>query len=209
MPVPPVPGESGGASSRPRRSTANKLLLGGCALLGVLAVLVVGGLGVALVVGSGGSSNSAASGSGKSSALSGPPTIVCEVGQSCDLGGSTLTITKANKTDLISTSFGNSEGNFVLVEFDYTYGGTQPASVQGYSAWKLEDGKGRTYNYADETTSNYEIDNNRNLLYQKLNPGTKKGGAMVFEVAPDANDFILHVKDLIRPQTSKQAEVYL
>jgi hypothetical protein len=42
-----------------------------------------------------------------------------------------------------------------------------------------------------------------------MNPGTKRLGAMVFEVAPDAEDFTLIVNDLIRPRTSKKAEVDL
>jgi hypothetical protein len=172
-------------------------------LLAALAVVVV--VVVVIVAGS----SDGGSGSGGGGALDAPekpPTISCEVGQPCDLGESTLTVTKAVKTDLISTSLGNSEGNFVLIEFDYTYSGTQPATVEDYY-WKLEDDKGRTYNYAFDPTSNYEIDNNRSLLYEKLNPGIEKPGAIVFEVAPDAKDFTLHVKDLIRPQTSKKAEV--
>ena len=212
VPVPPPPSTQQQAEAPPpRRSTANKVLLFGCLGLGLVAVLVVIVVGAAVVTSSGGGGGEpvAGAGGGGSQALDNPPTIVCEVGNPCDLGESTLTITKADKTDLISTSFANEEGNFFVVEFDYTYGGDQPANIGDYALWKLEDGKGRTYNYADETTSNYEIDNNRYLLYDKVNPGIKKKGAMVFEVAPDANDFTLHVKDLIRPQTSKRAEIYI
>lgn len=109
---------------------------------------------------------------------------------------------------IAAPSLGNSEGHFVLIEFDYTFGGTQPATVQDYR-WKLEDGKGRTYNYAFDPTSNYEIAKNRALLYEKVNPGIKKPGAIVFEVAPDATDFTLHVKDLVQTKTSKSAEIPL
>jgi len=172
-------------------------------------VLVVHVLGVALVAGSGsgGSEPASGSGAGGSAALDEPPTIACEVEQLCDLGESMVTVTEAGETDLIATSMGNSEGNFVLIKFDYTYGGTQPATVEDYY-WKLEDGKGRTYNYAYDPTSNYEIDNNRFLLYEEINPGTERSGVDLFEVAQDAEDFTLRVRDLIRPQTSKRAEVY-
>lgn len=176
-------------------------------------IVVVFGLFAIFVITSivgGGGGGERASQSGESGALDEKkqPTISCEVGTSCDLGESTLTITRAEATDFIATSLGNYEGNYVLVEFAYTYGGTQPATVQDYY-WKLEDSQSRTYRYAFDPTSSYEIDKERLLLYEEINPGTKNPGAIVFEVAPDAEGFTLHVKDLIRPQTSKQAKVAL
>ena len=130
------------------------------------------------------------------------------MGKACDLGDSVTTITRVEETDLISTSLGNSEGNFVLIEFNYTFGGTKPAMVQEYR-WKLEDGQGRTYNYAFNPTSNYEIAKNRMLLYEKINPSVQEKGAIVFKVAPDAKDFTLQIKDLIQPKTSKSADIPL
>lgn len=194
------PTQQAGAPPQRRGVIAGRLFIGCIVVVFALFALFV----VTSIVG-GGSGESGDSGVSNEKEQ---PTIACEVGDPCDLGESTLTVTKADATDLIATSLGNSEGNFVLIEFDYTYGGTQPATVEDYY-WKLEDGKGRTYNYAFDPTSNYEIDKGRSLIYEEINPGTKRDGAIVFEVAPDAQDFILYVKDLIRPQTSKRAEVYL
>lgn len=229
VPVPPPPGSQQQAEGTtappppqqaealpPRRSTANKLQVFGCAGLSLIGVLVVAVVVVALVAGSGGGEGEpvAGSGGGGSDVLDKPPTIVCEVGTPCDLGESTVTVTKADKTDLIATSLGNFEGDFVLIEFDYTYGGSAPAGIEDYN-WQLEDGESRTYNYTFDPTSAYErdndralIDRDRALIYEEIDPGTENPGAMIFEVAPDAEDFTLRVKDLIRPQTSKKAEIY-
>ena len=94
-----------------------------------------------------------------------------------------------------------------MVEFDYTYGGTQPSTVKPYT-WKLEDGQGRSYDYAPEQSLDYASTENRDLEAMDMKPA-KRLGAMVFEVTPDAEDFTLILNDLIRPQTSKKAEVYL
>jgi Domain of unknown function (DUF4352) len=175
----------------------------------IVVVFALFGLFVVMsITGGGGSGESGGSNEDGQPAEEEQPTISCKVGTPCDLGESTVTITRAEATDFISTSLGNYESNYVLVEFAYTYGGTQPATVNDYY-WKLEDGEGRTYNFAFDPTSSYEIDKNRALIYEEINPGTKNPGAIVFEVAPDAENFTLHVKDLIRPQTSKQAKVEL
>jgi hypothetical protein len=186
---------------------ANKLLVLGCAALGLLAVVVVLVVGlVVLAIGDGG--ESAAGSSGGSEVLDKPPTIACNVGDPCDLGESTVTVTKAEATGLINTKHGAYEGNHVVVEFDYTYGGPQPSTVKPYT-WKLEDGQGRSYDYAPEQSLDYASTENRDLEAMDMNPGTKRLGATVFEVAPDAEDFSLIVNDLIRPQTSKKAVVDL
>jgi hypothetical protein len=188
-------------------SIANKLQAVGCAVLGLLAVVLVLVVGLALLaIGDGG--ESAAGSGGGSGVLDKPPTIACEVGDPCDLGEPTVTVTKAQATGLVATRHGDYEGNYVVVEFEYTYGGTRPATVKPYS-WRLEDGQGRSYDYAPEQSLDYASTENRELEAMDMNPGTKRLGAMVFEVAPDAEDFTLIVNDLIRPRTSKKAEVDL
>lgn len=180
-------------------SIANKLQAVGCAVLGLLAVVVVLVVGLALLA-IGDRGGSTAGSGGGSGVLDKPPTIACEVGDPCDLGEPTVTVTRAEATGFVATRHGDYEGNYVVVEFEYTYRGTQPAMVKRYS-WKLEDGQGRSYDYASTE--------NRELEAMDMNPGTKRLGAMVFEVAPDAEDFTLIVNDLILPQASKKAEVDL
>jgi hypothetical protein len=175
-------------------------------------VLVVLVLGLVLVAGSGGSGGgepaAGSGGGGGSDVLDKPPPVACEVAKPCDLGESTVTVTKADKTDGFSASSTGAEfeGPFVIIEFDYAYRGTQPGEVEYH--WTLEDGKGRTYNYSFDRTLDYAEAHNRSLEYREMNPGTDRLGAIVFEVAPDAEDFTLQMRDLIRPQTSKRAEVY-
>ncbi len=229
VPVPPLPGqqqagESGppptqqAAASPQRRSTASKLFIG-CASLVVVSFLFVGCFSILAVVGgsggggsgSGGSGSEPAAGSGGgggSDVLDKPPPVACEVAKPCDLGESTVTVTKADKTDGFSASSTGAEfeGPFVIIEFDYAYRGTQPGEVEYH--WTLEDGKGRTYNYSFDRTLDYAEAHNRSLEYREMNPGTDRLGAIVFEVAPDAEDFTLQLRDLIRPQTSKKAEIY-
>src|SRR5918992_1724853 len=188
-------------------SIANKLLVVGCAVLSLLAVVVVLDVDLAVLAISDGGESAAGSGGGGSGVLDKPPTIACDAGDPCDLGESTMTVTKDEATNLVTTRRGAYEGNYVVVEFDYTYGGTQPATVKLYS-WKLEDGQGRLYDYASEQSLDYASTENRDLEAMDMKPATKRLGAMVFEVTPDAEDFTLIVNDLIRPQTSKKAEVY-
>jgi hypothetical protein len=155
-------------------SIANKLLVVGCAVLSLLAVVVVLDVDLAVLAISDGGESAAGSGGGGSGVLDKPPTIACDA----------------------------------VDPFDYTYGGTQPATMKLYS-WKLEDGQGRLYDYASEQSLDYASTENRDLEAMDMKPATKRLGAMVFEVTPDAEDFTLIVNDLIRPQTSKKAEVYL
>ena len=189
-------------------SIANKLLVVGCAVLSLLAVVVVLDVDLAVLAISDGGESAAGSGGGGSGVLDKPPTIACDAGDPCDLGEPTVTVTKAEATGLVATRHGDYEGNHVVVEFEYTYRGTQPATVKPYS-WKLEDGQGRSYDYAPEQSLDYASTENRELEAMDMNPGTKRLGAMVFEVAPDAEDFTLVVNDLILPQASKKAEVDL
>jgi hypothetical protein len=188
-------------------SVANKLRAVGCAALGLLGVVGVLVVGLALLAIGDGGEPDAGSGGG-SGVLDKPPTIACEVGAPCDLGGPTVRVTKAEATGFITTRHGDYEGNHVVVEFEYTYTGTQPATVKPYS-WKLEDGQGRSYDYAPEQSLDYASTENRELEAMDMNPGTMRLGAMVFEVAPDAEDFTLIVNDLILPRASKRAEVDL
>ena len=79
----------------------------------------------------------------------------------------------------------------------------------GEPPFPLSDGDGNTYSLHFDSTSSYEIDNDRSLIYETIQPGVPREGAAIFEVAPDAKDFTLLVVDLISPQSNKTAEVPL
>lgn len=157
------------------------------------------------------SASDSASASGSASASASEPAtaeMTCDVGQECDLGESTITVTRGEKVQNINTSLGNYEGTFVLVEYTYTYGGSSPVDVDE-PPFQLSDSDGNTYSINFDATSSYEIDNNRSLIYETIQPGVPREGAAIFQVAPDAEDFTLLVADLIAPQSNKAADVEL
>ena len=73
-------------------SIANKHQAVGCAVLGLLAVVGVLVVGLALLAIGDGGEPAAVSGGGPG-LLDKPPTIACEVGDACDLGEPTVTVT--------------------------------------------------------------------------------------------------------------------
>ncbi len=180
-----------------------RFTLMGCGALSILAAILAGAV---LVVGVLSSSDDAAN-SGSPGKAQGQEAITCQVAAPCDLGDSIITITKAETVDSFTTRDGTFKGPFVIVEFDYTYDGQRPGEV-AYN-WQLEDGQGRIYNYSFEHTKNYVYYTKRTLQGHEMNPGTQRPGAIVFEVAPDAKDFTLRIKGLIRPQADNRAEVAL
>ena len=77
------------------------------------------------------------------------------------------------------------EGNFVVVEFDYTHGGDTPEDT-GRLPFQLSDSEGNVYSLAFAATSAYGKDNDRSLIHTTEQPGVTTPGAAVFEVSPEA-----------------------
>lgn len=133
--------------------------------------------------------------------------LTCEVGNECDLGESSITVTGTSQAQTINTSFGETfEGDFVVVEFDYTYGGSVPSDLDE-PPFLLRDKNGNSYSLNFEATNAYGIDKDRSLIYETVQPGVAAPGTAIFEVSPDAEDFTLILQDLVSPQTSETAEV--
>jgi hypothetical protein len=206
------------------------ILAAGCLLVG----LVVGLLG-GLAIGGGGSeaaqsnpktvtvertvevtisqeasTSSSTSASASASAGLGPEqaTKSCDMGQECDLGPGTVVIEQAQKTDTLTSDFSSPmSGNFVVVNFTYTWNGDQPVSL-GEIPWTLTDGDGTTYTYDFDATNNFS-DYQENIIYAEVQPGVAKRGKAIFSVAPDAQDFTLTITDLATPQAGETANVEL
>lgn len=70
--------------------------------------------------------------------------MTCEFGQECDLGESSVTVANAEQTQAITSMGETFEGNFVVVEFDYTYGGNTSVDL-GEPPFQLLDGDSNTY----------------------------------------------------------------
>jgi hypothetical protein len=189
----------------PRRSTANKILLVGCAGLGAVGLLALAAVSalvlIVVITPDGGSDGGGADA---------PAAMTCEMDKPCDLGPGTVTITKAKQDDLLTRPTNHRyKGNFVVVQFDYVYDGDSPGEASGYDAWKLEDSEGRTYSHSLDRTVDHDVAWNRNLYYSEVNPGVKYEGVVIFEATPGAEDFTLNITDLVEEKTSKRAEVAL
>ncbi len=138
-----------------------------------------------------------------------PTEMMCAVDQVCELGVSSVTVTSMQKTPILKTSGKTFEGNFVVVEFDYTYGGNEPVDIREHPAFRLTDQEGNTYSLNSDATIYYGNSNDRSLLYETVQPGVTAPGMVIFEVAPEAAGFTLLVVDLVSPQANKSASISL
>ncbi len=134
--------------------------------------------------------------------------MACAVDQVCDLGVSSVTVTNTQQTPTVEFLGKELEGNFVVVEFDYTYGGNVPADTKE-PQFRLTDQEGNTYSLNFEATNYYGNHNDRSLLYTTVQPGVKTPGTAIFEVAPEAAGFTLLVVDPVSPQANKSASIPL
>lgn len=134
--------------------------------------------------------------------------IACEIGQECDLGESSVTVTSAEQVQGINAMGETLEGNFVVVEYEYTYGGGTSVDLDE-PYFELLDGEENSYSLDFDATSSYEIENDRSLIYETVQPGVPAQGAAIFEVAAGATDFTLLVADLVAPQANSIAEIPL
>jgi hypothetical protein len=126
----------------------------------------------------------------------------------CNLGESTITVTNAEQTQGFNALGDAYEGNFIVVEYDYTYGGSEATDLDE-PPFALVDGEGNMYSLNFDATSSYEIANERSLIYETVQPGVPASGAAIFEVPPDATNFTLLVADLVAPRTNSTAEIPL
>ncbi len=149
-----------------------------------------------------------ASGSASASAAAGAPEPdkECTIGKACDLGPGSALIRSVQPTKTLTAEYASSKsGNFVVVEFDYTFQGNTGVTLDE-PQWLLEDGSGNVYSYDFDLTLEYSgLEND--IIYAELQPGVAKGGMIVYQVAPDAEDFTLYINDLALPQEGQIAEL--
>jgi Domain of unknown function (DUF4352) len=131
------------------------------------------------------------------------------VGQECDLGSASVLIESAERTDALTPDYASPmSGDFMVISFAYTWKGDSPVSL-GEIPWVLTDGDGTTYTFDFDATNNYAVDQNRNTIFEEVQPGVTKPGMAVFSVAPEAQDFTLTITDLANPQAGQSANVEL
>lgn len=134
------------------------------------------------------------------------PSMTCQLDEECNLDLSSVMVTDAKKVGELKSDFYESRrGNFVVVDFTYTWNGDAPVDL-GDPQWVARDGKGRSYTY-DSDSTNWYVPGGRDVIYAEVMPGVPNQGRMIFEVAPNSEDFTLIVNDLAKPQTSKVARI--
>jgi Domain of unknown function (DUF4352)/zinc-ribbon domain len=176
----------------PRRSTATKLFIG-CAGLVVVLVLFVGCL--AVLGGGGGDQQPLGSGSDKE-ARKQPGTTKqnpVSIGDPVKAGKVEWNVTNARQvTELKAPYSGTKQGNFVIVDFNFT-NGTKEAVTLDTVSLTLIDSEGRKF---EADTDAYEyVPTNKNIFLEQVNPGVMKQGETIFTVAPGASGFILKAGD--------------
>lgn len=175
-----------GVPSQPQRRGLPRWLtfsLVGCGGLVLLTVLLAGGC-AALLGSSGG-------GSEEEAAPADQPAVA--VGQPVTAGDAVWTITEARQASQLTAEFAEPEqGNFVVVNFDFTNNGSEAVTLDTASL-TLVDSEGRE-SEADPDKFQY-IPEERNIFLNNVNPGVTDQGQAIFTVAPDASGFKLQVGD--------------
>ncbi len=198
--APPPPTQGSGMA----RGT--KLAIGGCIVLVLLAVLLGGCVALIASIGPSTDSKSASSESesksSKEEQKSGSskeeqPTVA--IGQPITVGDVTWRVTNARQANQLSQQdvpkqFADTEqGNFVVVDFDFTNNGNEPATLSTTSL-ALIDSQGRE-SEPDSDKFQY-IPRDRNIfVLDRINPGVTRPGQAIFTVAPGASGFQLQVGD--------------
>lgn len=131
----------------------------------------------------------------------------CQVGQSCDLENENELTIDAIKTSKILNSeyMPPRQGNFVVVDYTYTYNGPQAVEGDDYP-WLIQDDQGRSYQYDFDATNEY-VDEPKAGVYPEFRPGIPAQGRVIFEVAPDSEGMTLLVTDPLLPQGAAAAEL--
>jgi hypothetical protein len=171
------------------------LIGGGCLILLVLVLLGFVGC-FALLANSGGEGDSESK-SSKSKDSEAKQSAV-RIGEAITVGDVTWTVTNARQQDQLmqqgvsQRNAKTEQGNFVVVEFDFTNNGSDPVTLDNASL-ALIDGEGRESNPSPDKTS--YIPQDRRIFLENINPGVTRPGEAIFEVAPGASGFQLQAGD--------------
>ncbi len=170
-----------------------RFVLIGCGGLVVLVVLLVV---VALGSGGGGDSQTAGSGGGEEAADQPGATKAnaVAIGKPVKAGKVEWTVVTAREATSLKSSFGGGkkEGNFVIVDFNFTNGNKEAVTLDSES-FRLIDSKGREFEVDTDTFEYVEPD--KDIFLDQVNPGVSKEGEVIFTVAPDASGFTLEAGD--------------
>ena len=115
------------------------------------------------------------------------------MGEPLNVGDVSWTVTNAQQATELTSPLGESkQGNFVIVDFDFTNNAGEAVTLDSASL-ALLDGEGRTSEV--DTDNSMYVDPERDVFLQQVNPGVTRQGQVIFSVAPDASDFTLELGD--------------
>jgi hypothetical protein len=107
-------------------------------------------------------------------------------------------VTNAKQTKQLSQQdapkgFGKSEqGNFVIVDFDFTNNGSDAITLDNESLALIDSGGSESKPSSDQFLY---VPENRRIFLERINPGVTRQGEAIFEVAPGASGFKLQAGD--------------
>ncbi|MGB3635114.1 MAG: DUF4352 domain-containing protein [Rubrobacteraceae bacterium] len=149
---------------------------------------------IAAVSGGGGEGEQAGSNEGNDSGsgdVEQQPTAA--TGESLDVGETTWKVSGATKQQQLTSSFDeNKEGNFVVVDFQFTNNGSESVTLDS-GMLTLIDGRDREFDV--DTDSLGFVPPDKDIFLDQVNPGVTKDGQVIFTVAPDAQDFTLETSE--------------
>lgn len=194
--VPPPPLQAGGRSW-------GKILAGGCGVLVLLFLLMVG---CAALFGSGGGGGGGGSddSKGNEKKKAGSSTKQKEeadavlIGAVATAGDVQWVVTDAQRVNELVREgptpklTKTEQGSFVTVDFDFTNNGSDSVTLDNASTTLL-DSEGRESR--PKTDASTYIPEDRKLLLENVNPGLTRQGRVIFDVPPDASGFQLQVGD--------------
>jgi hypothetical protein len=205
--LPPAPQPPPGTSYAPpptagQRSgmgTGMKLALGGCIGLILLGLLTVGGCFalIANVDTSTDSESGSSEGKQKSGSSKAKQAAVA-IDEPVIVGDVTWTVTSAKQSRQLTQQgvtkqfADNKQGNFVIVDFDFTNNGSDAITLDNESLALVDSGGSESKPSSDDFLY---VPENRRIFLERINPGVTRQGEAIFEVAPGASGFQLQAGD--------------
>lgn len=189
-------------------AVGRKILMG-CGALSILGVLGIVAVSCMALLG-GGDTDTASSPDpgaptapeepGQAEAESSPPPDPAEpegprvgLNEKVTVGDVTWEVTQARQRTELEDPFGErKQGDFVVVNFDFTNNGSEQVTLDSESL-ELVDGEQRRFGV--DTDNMMYVPEERDIFLQQVNPGVTRQGRAIFTVAPGASEFTLNVGD--------------
>ena len=116
-----------------------------------------------------------------------------QMGETVTVGDVAWQVTNARQATELSSDLGTSkQGNFVIVDFNFTNNANEPVTLSSESL-ALFDGEERKFQ--TDTDAFEYIDPAKNIFVEQVNPGVARQEEAIFTVAPDASNFEIELGD--------------